>query len=105
MLYELVEDPTKPLIEDGKSILEQINKPTLSLLLFNILDLDSLTKKLENELNETKNEIKRILEVKYDFRQDFEPLLNKCEKYEKQIDFLNNQISLVKNEIKEKVGN
>ena len=70
---------------------------------FLLKDLQDLARKLQNELNETKNEITRILEVKYNFESDFKPLLNKCEKYEKQIDYFNNQINLVKNEIKEKV--
>ncbi len=66
--------------------------------------MHEIAKKLESELNETKHEINRILEIKYNFNNEFKPLLNKCEKYEKQIDFLNNQINLVKNEIKEKVS-
>jgi hypothetical protein len=69
--------------------------------LFNA-DLDRLQSKLKLNLDRTKIEINELLEEKYN--SDYKVYLNKCEKYQKQIDYLNEQISLINGELKQKVS-
>jgi hypothetical protein len=64
--------------------------------------LDQLKFKLKINLDKTKTEINELIEEKYN--SDYKVYLSKCEKYQKQIDYLNEQVCLINNELKEKVN-
>lgn len=62
-------------------------------------DLNDLLITLNENLNKTKNDINTLLEEKYN---DLKPLISKSEKYQKQIEYLNDQIEIVRVDIENK---
>ncbi len=52
-------------------------------------------------MDRTKVEINELLEEKYN--GNYKVYLNKCDKYQKQIDYLSEQVSLINSELKQKV--